>query len=485
MKIDSKYIDAAVEATLSAAKDGVFSIADVLARLEIAPENMEAEKLRLERELDADDNLFKDSEKKLYFMRNKFFAGRKFIITPSEIEIENNILFPGHRFCTFCNEDIFPSEITLLDAKSKTELQTREFKHEVTELMPYHILLGSEQIFDYFIADNVANKALLDEKTSQRNVTLNVFDLKEFYKNNNFTSGDALLVTVKDWNKGIFSFNYLCGMERRNSKVKEWVNELGSAVEMIIDRFEEYLEIPDQLRWAFFVGGDILWGKDAGSLDEFYIHSDRIEINFSNASHAVLARKIVAQHTDMEVPENVGISRGKISSLEELLEDVHSPLKAIEIDAYIMSQFYLGAPDFDAFFRRCFGMQKLSFADDAQEVIFLNYLEDRWETVSSQYNLHEDRPKAQLREQVLEFIDERLELLESLKSMDIDPAQLPEEEMNKMAEVSVYFTELLEVLNSENHTLKEEDSEEFAEAIGRMGETQGEQIDKINSYLKI
>jgi 5-bromo-4-chloroindolyl phosphate hydrolysis protein len=137
------------------------------------------------------------------------------------------------------------------------------------------------------------------------------------------------------------------------------------------------------------------------------------------------------------------------------------------------------------FFRRCFGMKKLSFADDAQEIIFLNYLEDRWETISSQYNLHEDRPKALLREQVLEFIDERLELLESLKSMDLNPEQLPKKEMNKLAEVSIYFIELLEVLNSENHTLQDDDSEELAEAIGKMGEIQNEQIASINSYLKI
>ena len=485
MKLDSKEIDAAVEATLAAAENGTFSIADVLGRLKISPENMEAEELRLERELDADNNLFKDTDKNIYVMRSKFFNGRQFVVTPNEIEIEHDILFPGHRFCVFCNEDVFSSEISLFD-ENENKVKIREFSHEVTALMPCHIFMGSEQIFDYFIADNPKNKALLEARSNKRDVSLNVFDMKDFFKRNKFTSGDALLVTVKDWAKGIFSFTYLCGMERRSAKVKEWVNELGSAVEIVIDRFESYLEIPDQLRWAFFVSDDLLWGGETGSLDEFYIHSDRIEINFSNASHAILARKLVApKDNDIEIPDNVAISSGKISSLGELLEDVDSPLKAVEIDGYIMSQFYNGAPDFDTFFRRCFGLKKLSFADDAQEVIFMNYLEDRWETISSQYNLHEDRPKARLREQILEFIDTRLELLENLRSMDIGPEQLPKKEMKKIAEVSIYFTELMEVLNSESHTLKEEESEEFAEAIGRMGEIQSEQIEKINSYLNI
>ncbi len=485
MKIDSKYIDAAVEAALATAKDGIFSTADVLNRLTVSPENMKSEEIRIERELDADAKLFKDTDKNVYVARNNFFAGREFIITPGKIEIENNILFPGHRFCTFCDEDIFPSEITLLDKNSKNKLLAREFTHEVTELIPYHIFLGSEQIFDYFIAENPRNNTLLGKKTSQRNVTLNVFDLEEFYAKNDFTTGDALLVTIKDWAKGVFSFSYISGSDRRDSNVKTWINEFGRAVEMVIDRFEDYLEIPDQLRWAFFMGDEFLWGKDAGSLDEFYINSDRIEINFSNASHTILARKITAQGDDMEIPENVGISRGQIASLDELLEDVDSPLKAVEIDGYIMSQFYQGTPDFDMFFRRCFGIKKLSFADDAQEIIFMNYLEDRWETISSQYNLHDDKPKAELREQVLEFIDERLKFLENLKSMDISPAQLPEKEIKKIAEVSVYFTQLLEVLNSENHTLKENDSEEIAESIGRMGEIQDRQIEKIHSYLKV
>ena len=485
MKIDSRDIDAAVKAASDAAENGIFSTADVLNHLTIAPENLNAEKLRIERELDMDTNFFKDQENEVYALRNKFFEGRQFVIVPGEIEIENNILFPGHRFCTFCSEDIFPSETTLIDEKNGHKIQTREFNHKVIDLVPYHVFLGSEQIFDYFIAENPANKTLLDEKHPARTVTLNVFDLKEFYKDHDFVSGDALLVTIKDWTDGVFSFSYLSGAERRSSKAKAWLNELGRAVEMVIDNFEAYLEIPDQLRWAFFMGDDILWGKDAGTLDEFYTDSDRIEVNFANASHTILARKIAAKNDEIDIPDNIGISRGATGSLNDLLADVNSPLKGVELDAYIMSQCYQGDPDFDAFFRRCFGMNKLSFADDAQEVIFLNYLEDRWEQLFEQYNRHDDQLKAELREQVLELIDERLELLENLRSMDIAPEQLPEDEMKKIAEVSIYFIELLEVLNSESHTLLEEDGEAIAEAIERMGGIQRDQIARIHSYLTL
>ncbi|MFA6714347.1 MAG: hypothetical protein WC082_02605 [Victivallales bacterium] len=484
MKIDSKAVDAAVNAAMTEAAGGGFTVADVLARLDIKPENLKAEELRIERELDADERLFRNADKDIYYIRDKFFAGREFVITPGEIEIENNILFPGHRFCVFCENEIFPSEVTLID-ENGGKIKTRQFTHEVTELIPYHIFLGSEQIFDYFIAESPENAALLKEKTSKRDVILNVFDLKEFFKKHNFTIGDALLVKIKDWEKGIFSFSYLSGSDRRNSKIKEWIDNFGYAVEMVIDRFEDYFEIPDQLRWAFFTAPELFAGKNSASLDEFYTGSDRIEINFESAAHTVLARKISAPDEDFEIPDNIGISKGKINSLEELLADVNSPLKAVEIDSYILSSCYQGNPDFDSFFRRCFGMNKLSFADDAQEVIFLNYLEDRWETIFARYNRHHDKPKAELREQILDIIDERLELFENLRSMNIAPEQLPEKNIRKMAEVSVYFTELLEVLNSEGHTLQEEDEEEITGAVERMGEIQTHEIEEINKYLKM
>ncbi|MDD5728252.1 MAG: hypothetical protein PHV59_06800 [Victivallales bacterium] len=486
MKPDSKLVDAALAAVMRESGSGRFTVADVLQRLEVLPEDLEAESMRLERELDADENLFKDEEAGLYVLRDRFFTGREFIVTPNEIEIENNILFPGHRFCPFCSEKIFPSEIRLSEAGNNRKIKLREFFHDVTELMPCHILLGSEQIFDYFVADNPENKVLLTEKTKRRQVCLNVFDLENFYAEHEFTSGDALLVKIGDWRKGNFSFTYLSGTERRSAKVKEWINELGRALETVIDRFGEYLEIPDQLRWAFFLGDDLLRGGEAGSLDEFYLLSERIEVCFANASHTVLARKLAVSNTDgedFELPENIGISRGRVSSLQELLEDVNSPLNALETDAYIISYCYQNNVDFDHFFRHCFGWRKLSFADDAQEVIFLNYLEDRWETLFAEYNPQADAVKAPLREQVLEYIDERLELFENLGSMDINPEQLPETRMKKIAEIGLYFTGLLEVLNSESHTLSADDAEEIAEAVGRMGEIQNEQIAGIHSYL--
>jgi ribosome-associated translation inhibitor RaiA len=257
-------------------------------------------------------------------------------------------------------------------------------------------------------------------------------------------------------------------------------------MEQVINRFENYLEIPDQLRWAFFFGDTRdVFGLKSGSLDEFYRDTKRIVINFENAGHTVLALADLEEEDDFEMPEDVMISQGKTNTLKELLADIGSPLSPAELDAYMMDQCYRRDMEFDSFFSRCFAGEKLQFADDAQEAVFLNYVEDRWEQLSRNYNRHVDEPKAPLRERILEIVDARVEWFEYLQSLELETSQLPEGDMKKIAESSLYLNDILELLNSEGHTLQEGDDEDLFAAIDDIAETQEKIIEKMNQYMNL
>ncbi|MFA7231443.1 MAG: hypothetical protein WC071_09255 [Victivallaceae bacterium] len=481
-KIDSKIIDEAIFAALAEAKDGQITADDILHRLK---HDDEATRERIERELDSDDSLFKDFENNSYILQRAFFNSKVFNLTPDELEIENNLLFPGHRFSAFCDSEIFPSEVKLIDESTKQAQDIFKFSCDVTETIPFHILMGSEQIFDFFVAEDSSNSALLNRVAPVRKVTLNVFNMKDFYRRHEFRSGDALQVTIKDWDKGVFSFKYLSGAERKNKNIESWVNDFADALEKVIDRFDNYLEIPDQLRWAFFFGGKSLFGNQGASLDEFYRKTDRIEINFENAGHTVLGRTLTPSESEsVALPDEVMVSKGKVSSIDEILADIGSPLKATEIDAYILDQCYRGELEFDRFFSRCFNHEKLTFSDDAQEAIFVNYIEDRWELISEKYSRLQDEPKAEFRERILEIIDTRVSWLEYLQDMELNIKDLPEKEIKQMAESSLYLTELLELINSEENTLQPDEAENILDAIANVAEIQEEMIENINLYLK-
>ena len=126
---------------------------------------------RVERFIASDDTLFHD-EKWNCCTRKSFFTGKKFIITPDDWEISAGILFPGHRFIPYLPESVFPSTVKLQENGKPVAV-----KKMITPLgtsFHYHILLGSEQIFDFFLADDPANEILKNKVSRTDSVTLTV-----------------------------------------------------------------------------------------------------------------------------------------------------------------------------------------------------------------------------------------------------------------------------------------------------------------------
>ena len=167
-----------IENAIASAGD-VFTAEAVIKAL--APADAEALRRRVERFLESDETIFYDKEWNCR-TRRSFFNGRKFIITPDDWEISNGILFPGHRFVPFVAENVFPSTVELNLAGKKREM--KKFISPLGTCFHYHILLGSEQIFDFLLADDPANESLKHHADKTDPVTLTVYDLADFYKEN-------------------------------------------------------------------------------------------------------------------------------------------------------------------------------------------------------------------------------------------------------------------------------------------------------------
>ena len=212
-----------------------FNAAAVAAELHADPHD-DALAERIERSLMGDELLFGD-ENGNYCSREAFFNGRQFVITPDDWEIDEGILFPGHRFAPFCHAEVFPSEISIRDTTGRRKLRQREFRSELTKIFPYHLLLGSEQISDFLIAEHPENASLADMAKANTQVILNVFELEDFYRRNDFCTGDALLCRVVDYREGKFDFKYLSGSRRSAREVNAWCDAYARSLYAVIDRF--------------------------------------------------------------------------------------------------------------------------------------------------------------------------------------------------------------------------------------------------------
>ncbi len=423
------------------------------------------------------------SENESYFPKNGYFKKVEFCAVPSRFEIKEGILFPGHRFAPFCEENIFQSEVVLIDASTGKPVKMREISCEFRDAGQYHTLLGSEQMMDFFIADHPGNSKVVSCGNYSGTITLAVADMKKFYKSSSFSEGDALLFVVEDWRTGKFSFERISAEKRGKDAKIDWIRRLEDALEKVFDEHSNYIEIPDQLANAFWNDRSLL-SSPAGSIDEFISLADKVQITVIG-SQTVLTGVKEFESDDVEAPQDVMISESATDSLEEILKDIGSPLKPIEIESFMLDELYNAGESFDAFFERCFDSASgLAFADDAQEAAFMNFLEDLWEMRLERYNRFGDDRKGIVRAAILGVISERVNWLNDLKDRTVDVKSVSKDKMKSLAEGALRLCTLLEMLNSENYDIADEEMDDIEEAIEKISELQDGLIRGINAQLK-
>ncbi len=467
-----------IDGALTAAP-GRFTVREIAAALGGAEDD---ELLRrIEREVESDEAFFNNGDGNCR-KRADFFNGLEFAITPDEEEIAQGVLFPANRFAPLVPEEVFSSETTLLEGN--TPVKTREIIAPLGKIFHYCTLLGSEQILDFLLAESPANAKLRNRADSSTPVTLTIFDLSEFYREHDFACGDALRCRIEDYRRGVFSFEYLAGSDRSARRRQEWLEAFETGLEKVFDRFEDYLEIPEQLAWAFYCAPETVRQADC-SLDEFTAGSVRLEIR-ADGDHAVLAFRrpeAESEAEDASIPDGVGISTGETGDFASMLREVGSPLAPVEVESFMIDNYHARDLDFDHVFSRAFGHGELKYSDEAQEAVFMNHLEERFEELTGNYNREDDEPKAELRETILGLVEERLDFFEFAAAAK-EVEKLRHDEFRKLSEIAMQLREILGMLNDGGFTPDEKELDRLREIIEARADDQEKSIEILEAHLQ-
>ena len=386
---------------------GIFNLKDIAAKLNASGDD-ELMK-RLEQLIDGDANYFHTDDWECE-LKMHYFCRIPFAVTPEKWEIGQGVLFPASRLTPFLTEDVFPSDAELL--YDDEPLPKREITLPFSEALHYSMLIGHEQILDYLEADSDANGNLRSHLAPTTLVTMTVFDCRELYRELNFKEGDSLILQLTDPDCGEFEISYRPREERTESAREKWIGDYEKAMLKVVEQFRDYLEVPHQIGWAFYYGGEELAGAGA-SVEEFLRECDEIEMR-TDGDHSVLARAGEREeYTETEkeevLPEGFAISSGETQDFSVMLKQVGSALTPEEIDGFILDNCAARDMSFDRFFNRAFPSGELEYADEAQEAIFLNFLEERFEELSENYNRLMDESKAPLRSTIMELVEEKIE----------------------------------------------------------------------------
>ncbi|MCI5778705.1 MAG: hypothetical protein MR051_02640 [Lentisphaeria bacterium] len=431
---------------------------------------------RVERAVESDDRFFYDGKWSCR-TRSGFFAGRRFLITPDDWEIANGVLFPGHRFVPFVADEVFPSAVKLRE-KGGAEIGEKKLILPLGTVFHYHILLGSEQIFDFMLADDPANSSLRTRAGRTDAVTLTVFDMAEFFRRNSFAAGDALLCTVEDYTAGVVSFEYLSAASRPAAARSAYIAALEEGAAAVWRKFQDYPDIPEQLAWIMFlspVPGD----APGASLDEFMARSAKVQLR-PEGDHAVLT---VPGEDDTgyddghcncgghdhdhgsELPAGLALTESEIDDPLKLLSEAGFPLSPAELDGFMLDAIYGRESEFDGVRSRVFGHAEFDFDDEVKQAVLLNFLEERFETLRDNYNRADDESKAELRSQIMESVSRRLDYLAALGAAEHDPGEAEKERMRRLADVAAKLGEALRLLNHPGFTPDRRELDRLGELI--------------------
>ncbi len=432
------------------------------------------------------------------------FNGGEFLITPAKDEIDMGMVIAGHRFVVFC-DDVFISEATV-SLEGGEKLEWTSGKYRISDLFNRYAFLGVEEIFPTLTAESQENyKVLAGKKTSpDTRVSVSALECKELFSKNGFEEDDALLVRIVDFSKGIFVCRTVSASERKASAQKEWCAGFTAALKKVIEEHGDSLTIPQQLRRVFAINRELL-NSPGASLDEFYMQDNDFTIAMEQGQSFLALRPDLPDeitgtddpahlhHHDggcdcggddeedngaVHIPPGFGISRGETASLGAILKDLKLPVTIPVIDGFMLDQLFGREYDFESFYSRAFP-ETPDFADEAQEVVFLNELEERFEHFVNRYDHAGDEIRGQLRNRVMMLVETRLETFNSFISNGGDPEKLPEKTKALLADSEACFDRILDMLNSPGYTPDPSEAEAMAESIENAAELEAAALEEL------
>jgi hypothetical protein len=211
-----------------------------------------------------------------YISKNAYYRGASFLVYPSWEEVNRKILVPGDRWHPFCPPSMPPWEIILTDGNGIIPHKMIPFTLQTLE--DYHPILGKKILLMNMQEHLGGNGSRL---------SLPVLAMGEFYDRSDFQVGDALRIRVLDYESGFYHMEHIRRPEREELDYKSdlWLSLMEKSMERVINLFGERLILPNQVDWAYFVGGPRLMDHPTLNFHHFMKRTEQFTLSSADGLH--------------------------------------------------------------------------------------------------------------------------------------------------------------------------------------------------------
>ena len=399
----------------------------------------------------------------LYLPAKHLFQEAVFYIAPTEQELAEGILVPGHRFYPFMNASVPPNQVAISPENGAAfPRQTMVWPFE--ELLIFHSLMGVQEML--LLCKPVDEGPLQGPETL---VEFEAYDLSAFYQAHGFSQGDLILARVLDYAAGVFQLSY-ADAQMRLLLQKDTVEQDAQLEGYLVELME--VAGPDPplylLRDAYAhlsrVRGDL--SKPASPFGQFLGQSKRVALSDYHTRPCLVpwGEEPMEYYGSLSVPEY----DGRCETLEDLFVKGDLSLDMPYVCAVILDDLDHARGGKEAVVERIMKGRLIPQWDKSDWAFFHEEFGQLWEEIQRQRReLSPNQQVRAFRRRILEQCDEHLAFLRELDWMGLEPEELPSQEMVAMATLDGFYHQLLAALET---PLDKEEIELLEEQFSAMEE---------------
>ncbi|MFB3906118.1 MAG: plasmid pRiA4b ORF-3 family protein [Acidobacteriota bacterium] len=360
--------------------------------------------------LDMHPGVFHDEKRDVYVPRSVYFRGGRFRVDPTPEEIEAGALILGHRLIPFAPYGADASECHLYLPGGR-ELRRKKISWTLERYQRYFFLLGPQIMMETLLmSDPESASRLVAQPSLEACMRLTVFDAEELYRKRSLKEGDALIFTVLSFDPPRYEVAYEPRTEMGQAKDKEqrWFAKFDRALESVFPLLGFSTVLYNQIAWAYFLGGRELL-EDASASVTSYLHSNpNLELRQEESLNIIWPKgRSFEAWAEVIDRRRLPVSVGDCGSLEEILEDLRTPVNESVLEAYMRDALYAGEQDLNRVLERCkMSSDSLDFYDEVQASTYRRLVGQLWKEVRAGYSRTADHHSGKCRAIVLEAIDQ-------------------------------------------------------------------------------
>ena len=410
------------------------------------------------------------------------FEGAEFLVKPTKEELDDGILFPGHRFIPFVTEETLSTQIVL--KYGDKSITTKKILKPLEKLWLYHSLLGPAGTMEYLLFEDTDNAdQIYGEPDPGADFSLFVMDMKNFYAENDFKLGDAILMSVESCDNAELSMKYLSAedLAERKGEIPKWCALFSDGIEKAIDTHGPYLSIREEVAIALINNADYLLSNPVIHIGGFLALSQKYSLTHIEGDgiiwfHGEEPPSLDDENIDfddvMQSVEDDMSSLPDKDSMESIFKFMGFDFVDAEIEEYMRDELFNGGTSPESAWERCL--------DDRINIVpeYLEYqkplkslFNKMWKKVSKSYNRFTDETKGKIRKRALEVKDGQTKWMRELIDIVQDYQDLDDDGFRELAQISGMISQILISLNGDDKEISKKEAKQFEKTFDMLSQT--------------